>query len=599
MRESPVSFPDKTAVLPLNPANPTGRAVMVKTGGIQHLIAMFNKKPDDPIVIQGGLRTLGNLTKTKEAVAVMKESGETMNAVVKVLEKHPGEKQIVNLASGMLSKISTKNDLDKAIAAVRSGNTAQMSVLASLVLVDDMMEEAVKKGIVTDLIAILEKNAKSGGAENYELIRNCTTALGRIAEMDYKQAQDIISQGGIDAIAKACDIPDAEVLRSCSDTLQKLCINEANIKIAVNKGCLAKLCKACEMFPKDEKLAESVCAFVGQAAAESSARDELINTGAAKGLVSQMRAFFENRKIQEQGFRALDHISTHKSGPQHIVDAGAVDHMKELTKKHPEWKKAGVNAVGMVQNLAKNEAALPVLKKANAMEAVVEILSGKSVEKGKVAVTTEVEGGDDIKDVDLAEDEKAATEQILTSKQEQDLKDASVEILSKIADPAEINKVKATMSEIGKGLSKKTDAGQIATLESKLNTAACLSLIPGLGESILKEDVHNQAAELAKKVQTLPDCEAKTPVLSSLIKFYDNLSDLNNKENSKGLYTHKGIGKDTVEFFVSVLEQNDEPIPVILALRSLGKNLSIKGNVVELEKVIYHPLDHPYVISLY
>ena len=434
----------------------------------------------------------------------------------------------------MLSKISTKNDLDKAIAAVRAGNTAQISVLSSLVLVDEMLEEAVKKGIITDLIAILDKSAKKDSADDHEVIRNCINALGRIAEMDSKHAQDIVAQGGIDSIAYACDIQNPDVLRACSDTLQKLCVNEANIKSIISKGCLSRLLKSCEAFPNDEKLSESLCAVVSQISSDHSVREEIVNTGAAVNIVSRMRAFYENRKVQEQGFRALDHLSSNKQGAKQIVDAGAIDHLKNVAKKHPEWRKANINAVGMTQNLAKSEYALPYLKKANAMEAVVDILSGKIVKIEKTIAKTEVEEGEqENKDADAAEDGLDADEQMLTSKQEQDLRESSVEILAKIADPAEVSKMKATLSEMSKSLSKKMDAAQITNLETKLNTAACLSLIPGLGEEMLKNDLHQQAADLAKKVQTLSDHDAKASIVASLVKFYDNLSDLNNREASK------------------------------------------------------------------
>lgn len=82
---------------------------MIKTGGIKHLIDLFNKRPDDPIVIQGGLRTLGNLSKSKEAISTMKENEDAMNTVVKLLEKNPEEKQIVNVSyipSFLLIKMS-------------------------------------------------------------------------------------------------------------------------------------------------------------------------------------------------------------------------------------------------------------------------------------------------------------------------------------------------------------------------------------------------------------------------------------------------------------------------------------------------------------
>lgn len=498
----------------------------------------------------------------------------------------------------MLGKVATVEDLDQAIVGVRSGKTASMALLSSLVLVDEMMEEAVRKGIVEDLIVILQKNSESKettSPDNFAVIKNCVTALGRIANVDYKQAQVIATQGGLEAIANACEIKDPELLRSCSDSLQKICLNEAAAQAAIKNKCIPKLMTSFNAFPKDEKLSESVVGFVSQMSADPVARDQLAESGCTSGLVARMKQFFENQKLQEQGLKALQHMSGNRIAAKAILEAGAVDHVAKLSRARPEWKKAGLNAVTMINNLSKDEENLPMLKKANATEIVVDILSGKAGKSaaGKMANIATAEGGEgaegqepvELLDDDVEDEAAAANEQNLSLKQEAELKEAAVAILSKISDPGEVNKIKGAVSEMSKIISKKSDEAQIANLESKLNTASCLVLLPGAGEELLKEDLHVSAGELAKRVTTLPTCDAKTPILNSLIKFYENAATLNTREATKGAYAEKKIGADTLNFYSSVLEKGDEPIPAALTIRSITKILANKANYPDFEKV--------------
>ena len=48
----------------------------------------------------------------------------------------------------------------------------------------------------------------------------------------------------------------------------------------------------------------------------------------------------------------------------------------------------------------------------------------------------------------------------------------------------QVQKIKGVVSEMGKIISKKSDEAQIANLENKLNTAACLALLPDLAEQL-------------------------------------------------------------------------------------------------------------------
>ena len=55
-------------------------------------------------IISGGLRTISNLSKSKDGIALMKGDKNFMSTVVDVLEKHPDQKQIINVTLCFISR---------------------------------------------------------------------------------------------------------------------------------------------------------------------------------------------------------------------------------------------------------------------------------------------------------------------------------------------------------------------------------------------------------------------------------------------------------------------------------------------------------------
>ena len=196
--------------------------------------------------------------------------------------------------------MSSVEEIDAALNAVKQGDTSKVPILSSLLLVDELLNHVIKKGAIDDLVNIINNQQDLSSPEQVDLIRSCVIALGRIAMADDKNAQDIVQKGGLDSILRGIDIGNPEVLTACVDTLQKLAVNDDIIKQIVEKGCIAKIMEKVQEFPKDEKLAESVLSFVATVSRSQEARDEIVAKNGFQNIFNSLLNFLGNKKVQEQ-----------------------------------------------------------------------------------------------------------------------------------------------------------------------------------------------------------------------------------------------------------------------------------------------------------
>ena len=131
-----------------------------------------------------------------------------MRVLTNLLEKHPEEKAILNSGAAILGKVATIGDLTNALGSLNEGGIYQKiklvqffckdpkkahinaSIISSLTLVDEMMEEIIRKNAVSDLIAIMNKNISQNilsAEDKKNLIKHCAVAVGRVAEVDETQ----------------------------------------------------------------------------------------------------------------------------------------------------------------------------------------------------------------------------------------------------------------------------------------------------------------------------------------------------------------------------------------------------------------------------
>ena len=149
-----------------------------------------------------------------------------------------------------------------------------------------MAEEIIKKGAVSDMIAIVKKNVSSGrlssGIEQSNLIKHCTVAIGRVAETDEKQLQKVIEEGALETLILSLDIKDKQVIISCLNTLDKLCANESVKGKIASMAFIKKALDITQGFLKDEEVAEGLTHFLGTMASDESAVAQIVEN---KGLI--------------------------------------------------------------------------------------------------------------------------------------------------------------------------------------------------------------------------------------------------------------------------------------------------------------------------
>jgi hypothetical protein len=132
-------------------------------------------------------------------------------------------------------------DIERALAAVKAGNTGQIALLSSLLLVNDLLRYVVQKGGILELILIIENQLNKNEPESLQLVRSCITALGRIATNETRYIHEIIKNNGLEVINKACQKESPELLLACCDTVEKLAFDESITEIIIAKETIKAL----------------------------------------------------------------------------------------------------------------------------------------------------------------------------------------------------------------------------------------------------------------------------------------------------------------------------------------------------------------------
>ncbi len=83
-------------------------------------------------------------------------------------------------------------------------------------------------------------------------------------------------------------------------------------------------------------------------------------------------------------------------------------------------------------------------------------------------------------------------------------------------------------------------------------------MIPEIGINILNEGIIVHTAQLGQKLIKAIDFNGRGRLISDLVRFYINLSDLNNNPKSKSLFQAKKAGQNFLTFVISILTKNDE-----------------------------------------
>lgn len=101
-------------------------------------------------------------------------------------------------------------------------------------------------------------------------------------------------------------------------------------------------------------------------------------------------------------------------------------------------------------------------------------------------------------------------------------------------------------------------------------------MIPEIGVEILKQSMVTTTNKLGAKLVKARSFTGRSQLISSLVKFYSNISNLNNNPTTKPTFQKYNVGQGFLEFVTEILTKKSEANTVIPALRALREILDMK-----------------------
>lgn len=273
--------------------------------------SLLSKKSASPQITSSSFKLLELLSRTAEGIEYMKKNN-ALQTIVRCMEKHPYDKEILSNGSAILSKIVTISDLNQVLEVMRKQQDDENSllnipILSQLALIDEMMDEMLKQGALKELIRIIEINLDANPNESIEkmsIIKNCCIALGRIIDVDVNQFKEAIDLGALKLLKRTLiEIKNAEIIGVALNTLNKLLENSAlNELILDSEGeeFLANIFKSIEKFKDDLKCCESFLNFLNLNSKNPLIYTSIFEKGGLEMLLQIMEKHINNKNIQEK-----------------------------------------------------------------------------------------------------------------------------------------------------------------------------------------------------------------------------------------------------------------------------------------------------------
>lgn len=273
--------------------------------------SLLNKKSVSPQITSSSFKLLELLSRTTEGIEYMKKNN-ALQTIVRCMEKHPYDKEILSNGSAILSKIVTISDLNQVLEVMRNqqdddNSLINIPILSQLALIDEMMDEMLKQGALKELIRIIEINLDANPNESIEkmnIIKNCCIALGRIIDVDVNQFKEAIDLGALKLLKRTLiEIKNAEIIGVALNTLNKLLENSAlNELILDSEGeeFLSNIFKSIEKFKDDLKCCESFLNFLNLNSKNPLIYTSIFEKGGLEMLLQIMEKHINNKNIQEK-----------------------------------------------------------------------------------------------------------------------------------------------------------------------------------------------------------------------------------------------------------------------------------------------------------
>jgi len=104
----------------------------------------------------------------------------------------------------------------------------------------------------------------------------------------------------------------------------------------------------------------------------------------------------------------------------------------------------------------------------------------------------------------------------------------------------------------------KPDRDTVDDINRNLKKLRVYSMIPDIAKALLEEDIQIVTYELGKKLVGSREFNGRSNMVSDLVKFFSNLSDLNNNDTTRPLFKRKKVGFGFLEICTNILNKNNE-----------------------------------------
>lgn len=320
------------------------------------------------------MRILDAITSTPEGFKILKEDSYAMKAIVPILQAHPHDKNISDTASKILTRVSNIEDVESALKAVKNGDTSQVALLSSLLLVEDSLGFVIEKGGIKDLINLMLKKDDVKVEDRDELIKSCAIALSRISAAEDKYIHEIIQNNGLEAITGCLSNRNPEVLIALMDLVKKLIISEETAKRMIDIGIIKSIQGWSSEYKANEKLNESWIGLFSAISKFPNIKDFLLENDIVSFLLEIIKMFIDNKKIQEHVLKLLIALENEKNSVL-IAKSDIVFHLENLSKNHSEWIKCLFLGLTLVEIISRNSEATSIMNKDKILTIIVDILT--------------------------------------------------------------------------------------------------------------------------------------------------------------------------------------------------------------------------------
>jgi len=542
--------------------HPKAKQELIKPGFVKSIIDLIEQRIKDKNTVIAGLKIISSILSTNEGYDLLKTESFGLKIIVKVLENYPEDKAVNSVAAYALEKLATIEDIENALNAVKAGNTSQVPLLSSLLLVEDLLRYVVNKGGILDLISVMEKQLAQGQPESVSLVRSCVTALGRIAASDTKYLGEIFQHNGIDSIRKACETENPDIVQACCDTLQKFAVDERTAEEIVSKGTVRTLIGRFETLGKNEIVGNSMIEALGALGRFSSARKEITEQKGAQKILDTLKEFKTKKDIQENGIKALSKLVVDAHTAVDLIEDGVIDHLSQVNKNNPQWRRINLHTVKVFESICQLGNSSSKLDKSKIFEVLVDVVTtGVSEAEAAQSADTPKKDEDQSPEKVVKDEKNKQLQEKLTEKQEIELRNAAVNALEEITNVEDVHEMKISLEDASQTFAKGPNPNAVKALQKQLKIFSTIALLPKVAELLIQGGIPEKIARNAKIAASHPAFPGKSEIIKACTMFFEHLAHHGPREDLRSLLSKPNVKQASIEdMMVGLGKDTDEKI---------------------------------------